>query len=88
METDPKQVTVSQGEVDLMFWQYCMGVLQTINAIRDVLPTPLTTIDLLNALAETRHFHFEQAFKIAPSFNVVFQIRNGGDFTIKKEPVK
>lgn len=69
-----------QPEIDLMFWQYCMGVLDVANQLSNA------QLDTLNALAEGRFQAISKMHHIAPSFRVQYD-QHVTHFSIKKLPV-
>lgn len=70
-------MTYKQPDIDLMYWQYCMGVLEVANQFENV------SLDLVNALGRSRFEHLEKAFHMPPSFRVSFE-RHLTHFSIKK----
>lgn len=86
---EKEKQTYTQSDVDLMLWQYAMGMLEQSNALIEAvseMSKPMMideTIKLMNRLISFRHDQLVEIFHIHPSFKIVYHA-DGTSFRMEK----
>lgn len=79
--------TVSQAEIDLYYWNYCIGLLDAANADPAREHVSESAIDALNLVAERRLQNMVSTYHKKPSYRVriLFDL-SGKYFKLKRLP--
>ena len=75
----------TQQDVNLMLWQYAMGLLDLANAYAQT-PSIKQDVELLDILVSTRSKHIATHFKLSPDFQITFE-KQGDTFKANKRNV-
>lgn len=90
MSTKAANEKFSQRDIDMMLWQYCMGVLELANAVHPsnpyAFPPAQWQIDLLNKLSAARYEHLSKHFNVSASFTISFSV-DGNHIRLTKQSV-
>ena len=82
--THSEEIKFSQAEIDRMFWNYCIGLLDLANA---ALPGDDNLLLKLNSLADTRRSNMRRAFDYTAGPSYTVEYRYDAFFSIKETKV-
>ena len=72
----------TQQDINLMLWQYAMGLLDLANAYTQT-PAIKQDVELFNTLVSSRSQHIATHFKLSPDFKITFE-KQGDTFKATK----
>jgi hypothetical protein len=75
----------TQQDINLMLWQYAIGILDLANAQAQT-PSIKQDIPLLDTLVDSRSKQLKKVYDLAPSFKITFE-KIGESFRVTKASV-